>query len=849
MNLFTRRAFLTALTAVCAVLLSVCGRTPESLGSGGAITLEEIKVIYSGKIVFLPDDELPIFEEIKSNTSIKAIFSDGKEEILKSDDKTVYISPMDGSLNSIGGKSELDPNPGVKTFIAAATINRMTASARFELIVAGVYTGNEKISCAEIKSPPSGKIPYNFDAVIQDFLPLNNLSDPFWEDFIVLAYSGENKTGTPYVTPHSFLNKQIKTGEPPLAVDENVLFSQAGYGETAYLTLDAQIVTGIDAGSCKVPVFVNNTKFLHPAHGAGYDYSEPSASGGEIQRGPKKAYGGLSYAGDPGVIWVRAGEAQSVIDEDAHTINFEYCTVTENEQVFEPLTPPSTNTYNAAVKAISSPEDLAAVPPGVKGVYIMLEDVELPEIAWNPVGGAAGEFQGWFYGNGKTISGLSLQTVSNSANKGLFSVIRNARIENLNLELKNFKIENGSYNENLFSAGALAAKAYSSTIENINISTDLSVLNIEIKAGSFGGLAGEIYNSTVSGCVQQAPFSILAGGTGSVYCGGLIGKAGLDSLIKDCLVESPVKVESRASAAATPFIAAGGIAGEINGSEISKCGWRGESGGGFEAYFTGASVYSLPALFAGGIAGIAGETAVITECAAKGKMFLDSAGQVYKTPPAEGAAYNGVAAGGLAGLSRGNINQSYSAVDINSVNSGVYRIGGAAGWLDGPENAAEIKFSYASGSVKVSAKNEYNAPSASLSAAGGIAGAVSKNTDVIFLAVAAQKQGAGGTPAIDVSQAAAVGGQASPRRIAAKILSNAGGISGISSNYAEDTMTLSPEYEIENGGSSLDGESISNLTSTATWEAIAGSGWENFSGIWDAAGGKLPVLKWETGNR
>ena len=107
---------------------------------------------------------------------------------------------------------------------------------------------------------------------------------------------------------------------------------------------------------------------------------------------------------------------------------------------------------------------------GFEGITIKLEtDVDLSASSWNPIGDNRTEqnFKGIFDGQNHTIKGASKSSFGGSdyGNKegwGIFSVVENATIKNLNIDNAVF----GSYT---VISGAVAGYANNTTFENINI--------------------------------------------------------------------------------------------------------------------------------------------------------------------------------------------------------------------------------------------------------------------------------------------------------------------------------------------------------------------------------------------
>ena len=121
--------------------------------------------------------------------------------------------------------------------------------------------------------------------------------------------------------------------------------------------------------------------------------------------------------------------------------------------------------------------------------------------SWQGIGTEAQPFSGIFDGNGHSISGITSQ----SSYSGLFGVVNNATIHNINVS---GNLSNAQY------MGGIAGKAVSSTFDNCRSS-------INISSGSYiGGIVGYTENCTVSNCAHT---DNTIGNTSSNYAGGIVG--------------------------------------------------------------------------------------------------------------------------------------------------------------------------------------------------------------------------------------------------------------------------------------------------------------------------------------
>ena len=235
---------------------------------------------------------------------------------------------------------------------------------------------------------------------------------------------------------------------------------------------------------------------------------------------------------------------------------------------------------------------------------------------WIPIGNSTGRmFSGTFNGNGYTISNLYSRRQVIFA--GLFDNVVAGQISNLNLT-------------------------------NVNVSST---------SDSVGGLAGYLFNSTVttinlSGTVSQD--------AGAYDVGGIAGQAANSSLV-GCYVNDT-------TSSVTGWASTGGVVGYLTGSTMQWCG----SNGTVTGRTNGANT--------GGIVGFA-EVSHVQDCVSNVAVIGNNQKQV------------GGIAGRLDGLTTGNtyLRTSYSTGAV----SGNENIGGLVGWL----NNAEVRACYSTGVI------------------------------------------------------------------------------------------------------------------------------------------------------
>jgi hypothetical protein len=235
--------------------------------------------------------------------------------------------------------------------------------------------------------------------------------------------------------------------------------------------------------------------------------------------------------------------------------------------------------------------------------YKLVADLDLSGYEnWNPIGRPYG-FRGVFNGNGKKITGLKI--TGNNVSNGLFSYLKDSRVENLGIEgadvsgedevggiagrMNNSVIIN-SYVKGRISGeediGGIAGSVSGSSITGSRSEATVSGLE------DIGGIAGGIWESSISDCHSKATVS------GEEYIGGIAGYI-KESAISNCHSEATVSGEDYV----------GGIAGYILESAISDCHFEGNASGESAV---------------GGIAGLARSNSVLSGNIATGNVIGES---------------------------------------------------------------------------------------------------------------------------------------------------------------------------------------------------------------------------------
>ncbi len=184
--------------------------------------------------------------------------------------------------------------------------------------------------------------------------------------------------------------------------------------------------------------------------------------------------------------------------------------------------------------------------------YKLINDVDLDNVEFTPIGTSYVPFEGRFDGGGYTISNLKISNDTTDI-AGLFGYTRYGSI------IKNVTIKNVDITGTR--AGSLVAVS-SSLIENCSVIGKVKVFGYE----RIGGLVGDnrdaiIRNSSVGGRIKNSNTDIEVLSTGN-YVGGLVGRSsGSSATIENCSVAGIGKVSGR--------MLIGGLVGE-NSSSIKN---------------------------------------------------------------------------------------------------------------------------------------------------------------------------------------------------------------------------------------------------------------------------------------
>ncbi len=192
-----------------------------------------------------------------------------------------------------------------------------------------------------------------------------------------------------------------------------------------------------------------------------------------------------------------------------------------------------TSTFNE----IHDVDDLSAM--AMNQSYVLMSDLDLSGMEWEPLGGFEDPFIGHFDGNGHTISNLTITTKNTDFN-GLFAVM-NGYVFDLTLEDVSIDYSTSF----LTYVGALAGKIEGGNVENVDVSADINVSNAS--SNTFAGLLAGIVQAHVTDTMTPDEFvanhvtnTTLSGtldvmSANYVFVGGLSGKTYNTELTKNTI--------------------------------------------------------------------------------------------------------------------------------------------------------------------------------------------------------------------------------------------------------------------------------------------------------------------------
>lgn len=212
-------------------------------------------------------------------------------------------------------------------------------------------------------------------------------------------------------------------------------------------------------------------------------------------------------------------------------------------------------------------DDLNKIRENLTGSYILMNDIDLSNEKWIPIGTEQTPFKGQFNGNNYSITGLKINSIVECAYKsstGLFAFATGATIKNLSV---NADIQVSESKDSFYSVGIIVGYAKFSKIENCITSG-----SIKADLGGTccaGGIVGEvIHDSNISNCENTA--NLYANAKSELYIGGIVGSS--YSPVSLCANKGNLDVEnSNSEEPLNDAIYVGGIIGSMFLATIDNC--------------------------------------------------------------------------------------------------------------------------------------------------------------------------------------------------------------------------------------------------------------------------------------
>jgi uncharacterized protein with FMN-binding domain len=201
--------------------------------------------------------------------------------------------------------------------------------------------------------------------------------------------------------------------------------------------------------------------------------------------------------------------------------------------------------------------------------YIKLsEDINISAIEWIPIGSDTHPFGGFFDGNKKSVTNLSIGKSDSYAaiNKAGFFGKLNDGASVKNLTIDNAKIYAvGEAGSKVYGAGIMAASAKNNSIDKCNvINSEIYVKSDDQQFVYVAGLIGYLdQNSCITNSFSDCSISGKSGN--SVYAGGISGLTGNKTLVMNNRLEGSVEAEVLSGGKTTATAVGGGISGMASG--------------------------------------------------------------------------------------------------------------------------------------------------------------------------------------------------------------------------------------------------------------------------------------------
>ncbi len=351
---------------------------------------------------------------------------------------------------------------------------------------------------------------------------------------------------------------------------------------------------------------------------------------------------------------------------------------------------------------ISVPNDLYLLSTSAanwSSNFILTNNIDLTNFAFQPIGTLTSRFNGVFDGNGYSINGLVISGSTYPA-PGFFAAVgTNGVVKNLTITNAIVSVTSTSslyagilvgYNSGLITncdvngkLSASAIYAYAGAIAGFNHSTGYisnCIVNSSVSTSYCGGgIAG--YNfGFINGCDMTGPV-ITGTTTGAVtYAGGIAGMSGGFSTIANSLSAATVSSTITNPAKSAAAWAGGVVAFSEANAAVTNC---------ISSANVSATVTGKPAnAYAGGIAG-RNDKAIIDQCVASGSVSAQAS--------SSGDASTSYA-GGMFGLNEGATANCYTNALVTSYATGSPNFAYAGGFA-GYQSTSAVSNCYSTGAI------------------------------------------------------------------------------------------------------------------------------------------------------
>lgn len=248
------------------------------------------------------------------------------------------------------------------------------------------------------------------------------------------------------------------------------------------------------------------------------------------------------------------------------------------------------DTVPSGYTAVYTAEDLNKIRDNLSGKYILMNDIDLTGVDWEPIADKTASFQGILDGGGFKIKNLKINKPGEE-NVGFFGYTKNAQIKNLSFTNADVsggtwtgivagRTDNNTVLDTIYvqgrifgtkNTGSITGKSTESTLQNLKAET------IVLGQDNMGGISGFLQNTNVQRCIFSGSIrgnedlggigGYLDGKNNISYCatkgsfygtigiGGIAGKIGASSNVID-------NSYSKASINALNY-GAGGIIGQV----------------------------------------------------------------------------------------------------------------------------------------------------------------------------------------------------------------------------------------------------------------------------------------------